>query len=919
MERNHAVGERELRIAPVMTGGFSLAVWMGGATVELYRLLESRDAEGGGNDLYRRLLDLTQTRPVVDVVTGTSAGGINGAMLAAAVAWQVPVAEVEDVREVWTQAADLGRLIRRSSEPDPPSILDGDGAFYPVLRDRLARWCADRRAAGERMVDLVTTFTAVTARHRVLVDDFGEVIDEDQRAGTLRFRTEHFADPEACEMPAKLAWASRATASVPVIFEPVYLPIGRSEAGRPDVGPHVSLGGIDPGSGLWAVDGGLINNLPLGAAVQRIFRCESAAEVRRVVLYVSPTPVPAGADLEPGPEHADDPPSALTVAVAAVNAFASEGVKDDLREITDHNLAVRRQRAARAGIAITTLDLGTPIDGPVPQAIMRLYRRRRAEDSVALTLGRIEQVVTPSPQDWSRQRAVLQRALLTARSAPERLPEQVPSPEDVTTEEWAWGIAPVEQAVSLALGLINRTLGLPIVGRSEGGEGASDPSGRDRLIEAKARVHEVRRTLDVWRDRNAEYWREQAPRLRAATAADVDQAAEAAYAGWPGGGTGERARAFTALRDAMEAIAGILASIEEDLLPLLQRAGGTAPQSASRGDADAPDPVSVPLPPSADEVTEEAHWLWAEYRSVVPPARDDRRVARVMVALLRSHIYQEVLLSGVVPREQPVEVLQVSWNSPDYLSGTAPEDKLVGTEFARFGAFVKQSWRANDYLWGQLDAAARLVLLVLDPHRLVQLARTSGEVIAQLGLDPGDAGLREELAFLDEFAAPAGAGSDRTIPLTLPRLSAAVASRRQHQIASEGLGGVADAVRRGAAAGEGLEPEARAFLDAYDAAAKEPDGRIAPEAVSAVMQALRIGERRGSDELGSAAIAGAARRLARASASLAKGLARRSDTPAFARIPLRLMGIGLRLTAMAAWFVERWRRLRDRVRREPTA
>src|SRR5262249_54705710 len=33
---------RELRIAPVMTGGTSLAVWMGGVTAELYRVLNAR-------------------------------------------------------------------------------------------------------------------------------------------------------------------------------------------------------------------------------------------------------------------------------------------------------------------------------------------------------------------------------------------------------------------------------------------------------------------------------------------------------------------------------------------------------------------------------------------------------------------------------------------------------------------------------------------------------------------------------------------------------------------------------------------------------------------------------------------------------------------------------------------------------------
>ena len=47
-------------------------------------------------------------------------------------------------------------------------------------------------------------------------------------------------------------------------------------------------------------------------------------------------------------------------------------------------------------------------------------------------------------------------------------------------------------------------------------------------------------------------------------------------------------------------------------------------------------------------------------------------------------------------------------------------DKLAGVELAHFGAFLKRSWRANDWMWGRLDAAERLVTLldVIFGHRL---------------------------------------------------------------------------------------------------------------------------------------------------------------------------------------------------------
>ena len=44
-----------------------------------------------------------------------------------------------------------------------------------------------------------------------------------------------------------------------------------------------------------------------------------------------------------------------------------------------------------------------------------------------------------------------------------------------------------------------------------------------------------------------------------------------------------------------------------------------------------------------------------------------------------------------------------------------PEDKLSGLGLAHFASFYKGSWRANDWMWGRLDGASRLVDVLLDP------------------------------------------------------------------------------------------------------------------------------------------------------------------------------------------------------------
>ena len=47
-----------------------------------------------------------------------------------------------------------------------------------------------------------------------------------------------------------------------------------------------------------------------------------------------------------------------------------------------------------------------------------------------------------------------------------------------------------------------------------------------------------------------------------------------------------------------------------------------------------------------------------------------------------------------------------------------PGQKLAGMQLQHFGGFYKSSWRANDWMWGRLDGAARLVDVILDAERL---------------------------------------------------------------------------------------------------------------------------------------------------------------------------------------------------------
>ncbi|MFC3229796.1 patatin-like protein [Marinibaculum pumilum] len=115
--------ETELRLALVCYGGISLAVYMHGITKEVLKLVRAsaalrpggpaprrwhEDSEPVYRDLLQRIGAHVDLRVVVDVVAGASAGGINGIILARALAHDLPL---EPLTALWLKNADISELI----------------------------------------------------------------------------------------------------------------------------------------------------------------------------------------------------------------------------------------------------------------------------------------------------------------------------------------------------------------------------------------------------------------------------------------------------------------------------------------------------------------------------------------------------------------------------------------------------------------------------------------------------------------------------------------------------------------------------------------------------------------------------------------------------------------------------------------
>ena len=74
-------------------------------------------------------------------------------------------------------------------------------------------------------------------------------------------------------------------------------------------------------------------------------------------------------------------------------------------------------------------------------------------------------------------------------------------------------------------------------------------------------------------------------------------------------------------------------------------------------------------------------------------------------------LYPAIEASDLGERD-PIEVVRISPEDADLID-VRREDKLAGELLFHFGGFLKREWRANDILWGRLDAAEIISRTVL--------------------------------------------------------------------------------------------------------------------------------------------------------------------------------------------------------------
>lgn len=421
---------RELRLALICYGGVSLAVYMHGITKEVWKLCRASmrrhhnppaplppadDTEAVYVDLLAALapdLDLTVS---TDIIAGASAGGINGILLAQAVATGQ---SLEPLRTLWLESADSDKLLdpvaasrpfsklwalpliwytrRRGlglDEMEEPEVRAEASAklsrlmrsrwfappfsgqvFTGLLHDALTAMANSEATPPllppQQSLDLFVTVTDYFgAGVRLALHSPSEIIETEHRlvfgfhsAGAGPDGSRNLADTAA------LTFAARATASFPGAFPPTRLAEvdamlasrGLEWPGRAAFVAKSFAGHANP-ENVTLIDGSVINGRPFGPAIDALAHHRAHREVDRRFVYVDPRP---GMHTEKGESRLPGFFSAILRSLADIPR--QQPINDSLGAIDTLSARVRRLRQVTDGMSPT-------VDAAIESAVGRRF------------------------------------------------------------------------------------------------------------------------------------------------------------------------------------------------------------------------------------------------------------------------------------------------------------------------------------------------------------------------------------------------------------------------------------------------------------------------------------------------------------------------------------------------------------------
>ncbi len=474
----------------VMNGGVSLAVWMGGLARELDNLRRAceglpsgatADTDAGRaeihlHELWHRHARVAGKRVVVDVIAGTSAGGLNGVLLSLAIANGVPLTSL---RDLWLDTAGFGTdQLLTPQQGGAVSFLNGD-YFLEHINDAIGVLADPAAPHARRPVALTVTATALRGEPRVTFDSRGTPFDEPDHRRRFEFRyspsqveyaTNDFVMTTRDDFTASaaVARAARASASFPVAFKPVdEIKELRDRRTWPN---------FDTGDDLeWLIDGGVLDNSPFDPILQAIADQPVSQTWQRTLCYVVPSADEAPLGREIGAVDPAKPPPWTTAMTAAFGLPREADLRDDVEQM--HALI----RAGRSSVDVERFRLLVGDPGKFAAAVrlatdgFTLYQQTRAitavyemrdllaEASATAYLdpaGRVSPGDVDAPHPWR--------------------PDAFPT--SAFASEWTWGVTAAARVISMFVRSIARR------------DNVDDAVRRD-LSDIAAKVSALRRAL----------------------------------------------------------------------------------------------------------------------------------------------------------------------------------------------------------------------------------------------------------------------------------------------------------------------------------------------------------------------------------------------------------------------------------------
>jgi patatin-related protein len=803
---------QEVRFALVMYGGSSLCIYMNGVAQEFLHLVRATapaaplstsptEAPPLGDDagtecVYRKLGQLLSygdmpktvapaeddpitTRFVVDIISGSSAGGINGVFLAKALSNDQ---DIGPLKNLWIEEGDFAKLLNDGMAKDtiglpvrkPPDSLMSGYRMYRKLLDAFDGMGKDPPAGTEsRLVeelDLAVTTTDLRGLP-LPIKLYDSVIMERRHRNVfrLKYRTEGAAGRSQNDFVEDnnpgLAFVARCTSSFPLVFEPMVLndvdavldgtgrhqstKVGASVESRwNDVFfPDYKQAG-DPYRHRSFGDGGDIDNKPFSYAIQNLSVRRSTVPVNRKLVYVEPDP---GRQL---------PEAAVTARINTVDSLAKaaslprvETIREDLDRVREHNEAAKRVSEVVATVE-DALRLAVP--RPATQAA-----GVDAGESAGAPAAPAEPHTEEQTTAWIEERGATARARGLSYMVYHRLKVQQAVGRLGLLLARAFGHddeSDRSRAVRTLVGAwVDGAYADPFKDEDEDSPGQTENQFLlDFDLEFRMRrINFVERRADELLCDN--------PRavalLKLATGGISPTEGKDDFEKSLRQAKRDLNAVFVGLRKSWKTLGTTLAGgvqavgITPDDLDGILVAGtpGAGDPTASTPEKRAASLLADPvLRARLIAVTAEVKGVAAaafiaaagQIDTVLggggggPSEELGRRALRFFFDQFEDYDMATLpLLSALAGDANQVDILRVSpYDATSLVSEEHAADKLGGTRLGHYGAFLKDSWRRNDVMWGRLDTAERIITALLpvdNPQREALLVEAQERILAE--------------------------------------------------------------------------------------------------------------------------------------------------------------------------------------------